>query len=87
MYDQIGEISNKPMLYVSNDQIKEVGTMAIGEEYEMLVKVKVKNLSINDDGYIGVSLEIEDVMMPETEDPDKMSAKDYVAYSRRKFKV
>lgn len=86
MYDELTE-NMKPMLYVSNDQIKEVANMAIGEEYEMLVKVRVKNLSINDDGYIGVSLEIEDVMMPENDDPDKMSAKDYLAYTKRKFKV
>ncbi len=71
----------KPCLYVSDKDLPEIKDWKIGEDYEIMVKVKMTSVSKNQMGF-NACLDVEEIMVPEEEkDIKEMDAEDFAEYS------
>lgn len=55
----------KPSIYVSDKDLPAIKTWKIGEEYEMIVKVKMTSVSTHEGAGTNATLEVQDFMIPE----------------------
>lgn len=84
MYD---ELSIKPSFHINSKQFPDIKKMEIGEEYELIVRVKVK--AVFDEGHgFSASVEVNDIAIPAPSEEDiaTMSVGEFTKFASKKKK-
>jgi hypothetical protein len=74
----------KPSLYVTEKELPEIKQWKIGEDYEIVVKVKMTNLHLSE-GAASATLVIDEMTIPSEEKDDikEMTDKEFMGYSAK----
>lgn len=75
----------KPTLYISEKDLPEIKSWKIGEEYEIVVRVRQKSISESPSKQISGSFEVIEMMVPESDKSiDEMDDNEFNAYASDK---
>lgn len=75
----------KPFIFVDDKQLPEIKNWSVGETYELIVKVSLKNVNVSENR-VSADLQVEKMMVPEEEekDIDDMSNEEFMNYAKKK---
>lgn len=79
--------SMKPTLYLTDKDLKEIKDWKVGQEYDLIVSVKMTGSHQRDDGTISADFEVQDVMAadPNIDAMDNDEFGDYAAGQKQKM--
>lgn len=77
----------KPTLYLTSKDLKEIKDWKVGEEYDLIVSVKMTGAHQRQDGTLSGDFEIEDVMAADKniDDMDNTEFSDYAATTKQQM--
>lgn len=57
----------KPSLYIDSKDLKAIKDWSVGQDYEVIVKMRMTSMSERENGTVSGSFEIESIMSPEAD--------------------
>lgn len=81
--------SMKPTLYLTSKDLKEIKDWKVGQEYDLIVSVKMTGAHQREDGTVSGDFEVQDVMAQtqDINDMDNDEFEDYAATAKQNMSM